>query len=96
MLDVSDGLFGVTVAAEKPLAANDEFHTAGFDGLGSDIEIASTYSRHDLVERDAMKTKFVWVDFNLILANVTSDGSDFADTLDGLQVVLDNEILQTP
>ena len=41
-----------------------------------------------------MKTQLVWIDFDLVLANIATDRSDFANPLDGLQVVFDHEVLQ--
>ena len=41
-----------------------------------------------------MESQFVGIDLDLILADVTTNRRDFADTFDRLQFVLHNEVLQ--
>ena len=93
LLDVADGFSLVAVGTEKPFAANDVFHAGRFDGLGSNIQVGAFDSFRQSIEWHIVKTQLVGINFDLVLTNVSANGSDFADSFDRLEFVLDDKVL---
>ena len=93
-LDVLNGLRRVLVGTDEASPPDDEFHAAGLDGFGADIEVGILDGFDQSVERYVVKPQLVRVDLNLILPHVAANAGDFADSVNGLQFVLHNEVLQ--
>ena len=84
----------ISVGTKKAFTTNDKLHASRFDRLCPDVKVGPLDRHGQLVQRDVVETKFVRVDFDLILPNIATNRRDFADTFDRLQFVLDDEVLQ--
>ena len=86
------GLSGTNEAA----TADDVFHTARLDCLGSDIDVCCFDRVNDATERQLVVAQFVRIDFDLILPHIPANRSHFCYAFHRLQRVFDVEVLLRP
>ena len=92
--DLSDGFFLRFSRPEEAFAANEVLHARRFSRLGTDLRVGCLNRHQQLVQCDIVVAKFVGIDFDLILANVATDGRDFRDSIDRFQGEFHNVVLQ--
>ena len=92
--DLLDGFFFGFPRTEKAFAANEVFHPRSLSGFRTDFGVGCFDGHQQFVQRDVVVAKLVRIDFDLILANVASDGSDFRNAIDGFEGQLDDVVLQ--
>ena len=92
--DLLDGFFFGFPRTEKAFAANEVFHPGSLSGFRTDFGIGGFDRHQQFVQRDVVVAQLVRIDFDLILANVASDGSNFRNAIDGFEGQLDDVVLQ--
>ena len=96
LFDVLDRFVDVLFGTNKTSTTDNELHPPRFNGLGSDIDVRLPNGVNQLIERNVVKAKPIRIDFDLILTDVAADAGNFAHTRYGLQLILDDEILNAP
>ena len=86
-------IFNVLQSANQADAAHDIFSVADLDHLGADVVVAALNGRHHILERDVVGAQLHGVQINLILLHEAADARDFSHTGHGIELILDEPVL---
>ena len=77
-------------------ASDDRPRTIGVEYIAADILIAPADRLDNVTEREVVSTEAVRIDVDLVLPDVTSNGGDFGNAGNGVELIADEPVLKAP
>ncbi len=86
-------VFDILESADQADAAHDFFGVANLDHLGADVVVAALHSRDHILERDVVGAQLDGIEVDLVLAHEAAHAGHFSDARNGVELILDEPVL---